>query len=426
MLYYELVILRCKLGVEIWIKYFSGSFLKCKKVSIMSSRQYRGGFAGNRGRSSRPQGRKIKYMEVNPAMLVKQASASENRVYEPKHAFADLSMHEQIKKNVVHKGYDKPTPIQDQVIPEVLAGRDVIGLASTGTGKTAAFLLPLIDKLAKNKGQRVLIVTPTRELAVQIMEEGRAFSFGMKQYFTICIGGVDIGRQIRDLRRNPDFVVGTPGRIKDLVERREMRLGEYQTIVLDEVDRMLDMGFVNEIRRLIAQLPNERQSLFFSATMNIKAREIAREFLHNPVTVEIESQRASERVNQDIVKLNGRSKVDVLHELLIKPEFEKVLLFGRTKHGMERLTRELEARGFRATSIHGNKSQSQRQRALTAFKNNQVQILLATDVAARGIDIDNVSHVINYELPETYADYIHRIGRTGRADKIGWALTFID
>ncbi len=371
-------------------------------------------------------GRKIKYMEVNPAMLVKQATTAESREYVAKHTFADFPMHEQLKKNVVHKGYDQPTPIQDQVIPEILAGHDVIGLASTGTGKTAAFLLPLIDKVLNNRGQKVLVITPTRELAVQIMEEGRAFSFGTRQFFTICIGGVDIGRQVRELRRNPEFVVGTPGRLKDLVERRELRLNEYQTIVLDEVDRMLDMGFVNEMREIIAHLPHERQSLFFSATMNEKARQIAREFLHNPVTIEIQSQRAAESVNQDVVKLNGRSKVEVLHEMLIKPEFEKVLLFGRTKHGMERLTRELEARGFKAASIHGNKSQSQRQRALQAFKNSQVQILLATDVAARGLDIDSVSHVINYELPETYADYIHRIGRTGRADKTGTALTFID
>lgn len=365
-------------------------------------------------------------MQVDPAMLVKQAKVEELVVYEPQHRFNDFPLHEAIKRNIAHKGYDQPTPIQDKVIPEILSGRDVIGLASTGTGKTAAFLLPLIDKELKNRGQKVLIITPTRELAVQIMEEGRAFSYGTRQFFAICIGGVDIGRQVRELRRNPEFVVGTPGRLKDLVERRELRLNEYQTIVLDEVDRMLDMGFVNEMRALIAQLPVERQSLFFSATMNDKARAIAREFLHNPVTVEIASQRASERVNQDIVKLNGRSKIEVLHELLIAPGFEKVLLFGRTKHGMERLTKELEKRGFRAASIHGNKSQSQRQRALTAFKNGAVQILLATDVAARGLDISSVSHVINYELPETYADYIHRIGRTGRADQTGTALTFID
>lgn len=377
------------------------------------------------GRSARG-GNKIKYMSVSPAMLVKKASSVESRVYSAKHKFVDFPLDPQIQKNIAHKGYITPTPIQDQIIPSILEGRDVIGLASTGTGKTAAFLLPLIDKVMKHPGQKVLIVTPTRELAVQIMEEGRAYSTGSRTFFTICIGGVDLGRQVRELRRNPQFVVGTPGRLKDLSERRELKLHEYRTIVLDEVDRMLDMGFVNEMRDLVSQLPRERHSLFFSATMSDKARIIAREFLHEPVTVEVASQRASENVNQDIVKLNGRSKVEVLHEMLIRPEFEKVLLFGRTKHGMEKLTMELERRGFAATSIHGNKSQSQRQRALQAFKNNQVQILLATDVAARGLDIDSVTHVINYELPETYDDYIHRIGRTGRADKSGCALTFID
>lgn len=365
-------------------------------------------------------------MAVSPGMLVKRAVPTEERVYVPKHKFSDFPLTEQIKKNVEYKGYVNPTPIQDQVIPEILAGHDVIGLASTGTGKTAAFLLPLIDKTLKNPGQKVLVITPTRELAQQIMEEGRTFSRNTRTFFAICIGGVDIGRQVRELRRNPQFVVGTPGRLKDLTERRELRLHEYRTIVLDEVDRMLDMGFVNEMREIITQLPKERHSLFFSATMSDKAKFIAREFLREPVTVQVQTQKASENVEQDIVKLNGRSKVEVLHSMLIRPEFEKVLLFGRTKHGMERLTRELESRGFRATSIHGNKSQSQRQRALNAFKSNQVQILLATDVASRGLDIDSVSHVINYELPETYDDYIHRIGRTGRADKAGVALTFID
>ena len=379
--------------------------------------------SAGRGRAG---GNKIKYMSVNPAMLVKKATSLETRIYTPKHKFVDFPLDPQIQNNIAHKGYVNPTPIQDQAIPVIMEGKDIIGLASTGTGKTAAFLLPLIDKIYKHPGQKVLIVTPTRELAVQILEEGRSFSFGTRQFFTICIGGVDIGRQVRELRRNPQFVVGTPGRLRDLSERRELKLFEYRTIVLDEVDRMLDMGFVNEMRDLVAQLPKERHSLFFSATMSDKARIIAREFLHDPVTVEVATQRASENVDQDIVKLNGRNKVEVLHEMLIRPEFEKVLLFGRTKHGMEKLTHELEKRGFSATSIHGNKSQSQRQRALQAFKNNQVQILLATDVASRGLDIDSVSHVINWELPETYDDYIHRIGRTGRADQSGVALTFID
>jgi len=393
---------------------------------MSQQRSWFGGSKPNYRSAGRLGGNRIKYMSVNPQMLIKKATPFESRIYKPKNKIVDFPLEPQIQKNIAHKGYVNPTPIQDQIIPSILEGRDVIGLASTGTGKTAAFLLPLIDKIMKHPGQKVLIVTPTRELAVQIMEEGRVYSFGTRTFFTICIGGVDLGRQVRELRRNPQFVVGTPGRLKDLSERRELKLHEYRTIVLDEVDRMLDMGFVNEMRDLVAQLPRERHSLFFSATMSDKARIIAREFLHDPITVEVASQRASENVDQDIVKLNGRSKVEVLHEMLIRPEFEKVLLFGRTKRGMEKLTMELERRGFSATSIHGNKSQSQRQRALQAFKNNQVQILLATDVAARGLDIDSVTHVINYELPETYDDYIHRIGRTGRADKSGCALTFID
>lgn len=369
---------------------------------------------------------KIRYMNVDPRMLVKKAEVQSVAVYTPKVQFADLAVHPAIKKNIVDKGYLTPTPIQDQVIPHILEGKDVIGLASTGTGKTAAFLVPLINKVIINNTERVLIVVPTRELAVQIIDEGRQLSRATNVFFTLVIGGVDMRRQARELSRDPQFVVGTPGRLKDLAQRGALRLMRYPTIVLDEVDRMLDMGFVNEMRELIAKLPRERHSLFFSATMSDKAKQVASEFLRDPVVVEVSAQRASDNVDQDIVKLNGRNKIDVLHDLLIRPGFEKVLVFGRTKHGMERLSRTLAERGFATASIHGNKSQSQRQRALTAFKRGEVQALLATDVASRGIDIDQVTHVINYELPETYNDYIHRIGRTGRADKTGVALTFID
>ena len=365
-------------------------------------------------------------MQVDPRILVKKAEPQEMHVYQPTHTFADFAFIPQLANNVTAKGYTTPTPIQDQIIPEIMAGRDVVGLAATGTGKTAAFLLPILHKLETHFGEKALIITPTRELAVQIMEEGRMLARGTRMYFTIVIGGVDINRQVRDLRRRPQIVVGTPGRIKDLAERGELHLAEYRTIILDEVDRMLDMGFVHDITEIVSHLPGIRHSLFFSATMSPKARAVAQTFLHDPVVVQTESQRASDNVDQDIVKLNGRNKIDVLHDLLIQPGFEKVLVFGRTKHGMERLSRTLTERGFLTASIHGNKSQNQRQRALTAFKNNQVKVLLATDVAARGIDIDSVTHVINYELPETYDDYIHRIGRTGRADKTGVALTFID
>jgi len=387
------------------------------------------GFGGGARGNSRSFGggrNKIRYMRVDPRILVKKAEPVAINEYQPAHKFSEFPVTSVIQQNIVAKGYITPTPIQDQVIPEIMAGKDVVGLANTGTGKTAAYLIPLIDKIEKNASEKVLIIVPTRELAVQIMDEGKIFARGTRAYMTLVIGGVDINRQRRELSRSPRIVVGTPGRLKDLVERRAFNLNEFGTIVLDEVDRMLDMGFILDIRSLISRMKRERQSLFFSATMSDKAKMVAREFLHEPVVVQVATQRASENVNQDVVKVNGRNKIDLLHDLLIQPGFEKVLVFGRTKHGMEKLSRTLVERGFAATAIHGNKSQSQRQRALTAFRNNQVKILLATDVAARGLDIDSVTHVINYELPETYEDYIHRIGRTGRADKTGMALTFID
>ena len=365
-------------------------------------------------------------MRVDPRMLVKKAEPQEALKFESVNQFSDFAISEVLKKNIAQKGYSTPTPIQDKAIPEILQGKDVIGLASTGTGKTAAFMIPLLDKVIKNPDQKVLIIAPTRELAVQIMDEGKSYSQGIRAFFTLVIGGVNIRRQISDLRRRPQFVVGTPGRLKDLAERRALFLNDYNTIVLDEVDRMLDMGFIHDIRSLVAQLPRERHSLFFSATMTDQARSVASEFLYHPVTIEIASSRASDNVNQDIVNVRGRNKIDVLHDILIRPEVQKALVFGRTKFGMEKLSKILIDRGFQATAIHGNKSQSQRQRALNAFKYNDVKVLLATDVASRGIDVDNITHVINYELPETYDDYIHRIGRTGRVDHIGTALTFID
>ena len=394
------------------------------------------GFPDNKNRNNfnrnRPSNRfsrggsRIKYMDVDPKMLVKKAAPQESVAYTNKHSFSDFPLDSIIQRNIVNKGYKNPTPIQDQAIKPILEGKDVVGLASTGTGKTAAFLLPIIQKTIHNPFAKAIIITPTRELATQIIEEGRTFSQGTRCYFSIVIGGVPIFRQIGALKKNPQVVVGTPGRIKDLVERGALNLSNYQTIVLDEVDRMLDMGFINDIREIVTRLPEKRHSLFFSATINKEASEIAKTFLKDPVTIRASIQKASDNVDQDIVKVAGRSKVEILHDLLIKPEFERVLVFGRTKHGLERLFNELVDRGFSVSTIHGNKSQPQRQRALDSFKSNRVKILLATDVASRGIDVENVTHVINYELPETYEDYIHRIGRTGRANKTGVALTFIE
>jgi len=343
------------------------------------------------------------------------------------HSFTDFQISNELKKNISERGYQTPTPIQDQVIEHILAGRDLIGIANTGTGKTAAFLIPLINKVLKDRRQKVLIIAPTRELAAQIRDEFFAFSKGLGIYATLCIGGTNMSKQKNNLRGNPSFIIGTPGRIKDLVRLRNINLFNFESIVLDEADHMVDIGFIHDISYIISLLPKRRQSLFFSATIGEKVKKILSSFVQNPVTVSVKIQETAENIFQDTIKIRDRSKkIDQLHNLLIQKEFEKVLVFGRTKHGVQKLSEELIRRGFRADAIHGNKKQNQRIKTLEKFKSNNIQILIATDVASRGLDIPNVSHVINYDLPESYDAYIHRIGRTGRIDKMGVALTFVD
>ena len=361
----------------------------------------------------------------DPALFIKKSSEETLEEYTSTCSFSDFQIHPILKQNIISKGYKNPTPIQDSAIPPLLEGKNVVGIAATGTGKTAAFLIPLINKVLVNKHEKVLIVTPTRELAVQVEAELREFARGTNIQSVICIGGLGIGSQINRLRRNPNFVVGTPGRLKDLENRRQLDFGSFRSIVLDEVDRMLDMGFIVDITYIVSKLSPSRQSLFFSATLPEKVQKIMRQFVHDPVTISVKTQATPENVSQDIVKLNGRDKIDVLDELLTNREFEKVLVFGRTKRGIDRVSRELNKRSVTVATIHGNKSQGQRQKALELFKNNKVQVLLATDLASRGLDIKDVTHVINFDLPETYEDYIHRIGRTGRVNKKGNALTFI-
>lgn len=367
----------------------------------------------------------------DPSDVILQASIQQNQQvtqtdYQSVHQFEDFAISQELKQNIAKKGFAAPTPIQDQVIPHVLDGRDVVGIANTGTGKTAAFLIPLLDKVVRNPSERVLIIVPTRELALQVKDDLVEFARGMRIYASLCIGGASINRQIESLKRGQDFVIGTPGRIKDLNQRRKIKFEDFSNIVLDEVDRMLDMGFIHEIRAIVDQLPQERQSLFFSATMTSRVEEIMRGFLSNPVHISVKTQDSMASVIQEVVRVQGRSKVDVLHDLLISDGYAKVLVFGRTKRGTEKLSKALQQRGFKVNAIHGNKSQSQRQRALREFKSNQLQALIATDVISRGLDIDNVTHVINYDLPESYEDYIHRIGRTGRANKVGRALTLVE
>lgn len=341
--------------------------------------------------------------------------------------FDSFDLSTQVLRNVIHKGYKIPTPIQQQAIPAILSGRDVIGIANTGTGKTAAFLIPLVNKIFKNKSERVLVIAPTRELAVQTYEELKSFSKGLGIRSTLVIGGMSMGRQKGELKLNPHFVIGTPGRIKDLIGEKCLFPSSFQNVVLDEADRMVDIGFINDIKYFISLLPNIRQSLFFSATISGKVKVILSQFVKNPITASVKQQDAAENIEQDVIKIeNGYRKIDKLHDLLSQGGFDKVLIFGRTKWGIQKLTNELITRGIRAAAIHGNKNQNQRQKALQQFKTDQIQVLLATDVASRGLDIDNVTHVINYDMPASMEDYIHRIGRTGRAGKKGTALTFVE
>jgi superfamily II DNA/RNA helicase len=307
-----------------------------------------------------------------------------------------------------------------------MSGRDVVGISNTGTGKTAAFLTPFIQKTTTDRSQRVLIMAPTRELAVQIDQEFRIFSRNLGLFSALCIGGVSMRGQIQDLRRNPAFVIGTPGRIKDLGNQQMIKFSTFNNVVLDEVDRMLDMGFVHDVTKILSSISKSRQSAFFSATTTPGVTRIMNSFLASPVIISVRANTTLHNVSQEIVKTGGKPKIEVLHNLLTTPGFDKVLVFGRTKYGLERLATDLAKRGFSVVAIHGNKSQSQRQRSLGQFKNNHVKVLLATDVASRGLDIDNVTHVINYDLPESYEDYIHRIGRTARAGKTGIALTLVD
>jgi superfamily II DNA/RNA helicase len=394
-----------------------------------------------RGRSGGgPKGERIDVSRfINKAIITEEVEH-----FVPEHNFTDFAIDERLKKNILTKGYTEPTPIQDRAIPHILRGEDVVGIANTGTGKTAAFLIPLINKvlMAQDRGmgskENILIVVPTRELAIQIEQElkgfvGSATDRGGLKIFSVCVvGGAPIGPQIRELRYHNNFVIGTPGRIKDLMERKVLNLSLFNTVVLDEADRMLDMGFINDMKLMMSKMPamppaGKRHTLFFSATLSRDIEALIGSFLYNPARISVKTQDTAKSVDQDVVRIpQGKLKVDVLSDLLTQPGFDKVLVFTRTKHGAEKLAKILEQRGFKTDSIHGDKTHGSRQKALTMFKQSHVQVLVATDVAARGLDISSITHVINFEIPATYDDYVHRIGRTGRGGKKGKALTFVE
>ena len=374
--------------------------------------------AGGRGRKQ-PTFDPSQFINKNPVDTTPEVA------YVPKHTFREFKLDKQIIDNVLGLGIETPSPIQDQIIPLILEGKDVIGLAETGTGKTAAFLLPLIVKTMREKAQVTLILTPTRELALQIEVEFRKFGANLKQFSTTCVGGTNINPQLRALRRNNHFIIGTPGRILDLIERKALRPNIITNVVLDEADRMLDMGFIHDMRRILAGVSADRQTLFFSATMTDEAERLVNDFMRNPKTISVKKKETTNSIAQDVVMYEHAHKFDTLLALFTKPELKRVIIFGAMKHSVEKLGNELNHHGIKTESIHGNKSHPQRQRALNAFKSGQVRVLVATDVAARGIHVDNVTHVINYDLPGTFEDYVHRIGRTGRGTQRGEALTFV-
>jgi len=349
------------------------------------------------------------------------------------HSFATLDLVEPLQRALRAENYERPTPIQAQAIPPLLAGRDLLGIAQTGTGKTAAFALPILQRLsaqrvALRRGQmRALVLSPTRELAIQIDDSFRRYGRHLALRSAVIFGGVGQGPQVEALARGLDIVVATPGRLLDLVEQRHLRLDQVEIFVLDEADRMLDMGFIHDIKRVIAALPQQRQSLFFSATMPEAAARLAGGMLKDPVRAAITPQATPvERIEQRVYFVDQSNKRALLADLLKDRAIARALVFTRTKHGANRVAEQLTKGGIGAEAIHGNKSQAARQRALANFRDGKARVLVATDIAARGIDIDGITHVINYELPNLPESYVHRIGRTARAGAAGSAIAFCD
>ncbi|HEX6462599.1 MAG TPA: DEAD/DEAH box helicase [Candidatus Saccharimonadales bacterium] len=378
-------------------------------------------------RGRQPVRSKLKKDDIHRSKFIKPARSVEAVKYEPKHLFSDFAMSDLLHRNVQAKGIVSPSPIQDQAIPVGLAGQDVVGIANTGTGKTIAFALPVFHRLMSERGARALILAPTRELAQQIEDECRVVAKGSGLFGTLLIGGSPMGPQLRDLRSRPHLVIGTPGRIKDHIERGSLELSAFNIIVLDEVDRMLDMGFVNDVRKILSGAATNRQSFFFSATLDERVKALIKTFSHEPVIISVKTGETTDNVEQNIVPFDSKEeKIDKLQSILANEEVAKVVVFDDTQRSVERLSKKLQDYGFKADAIHGGKTQGQRQRALSRFKENNITILIATDVAARGLDVPDVTHVINFSTPKTYDDYVHRIGRAGRAGKKGYALTFVE
>ena len=347
--------------------------------------------------------------------------------------FCMLGIADPILRALAAENYLTPTPIQAQAIPLILAGRDVLGLAQTGTGKTAAFGLPLLQRLSQEhvhlapQSVRALILAPTRELAIQIHESLKTYGRNLKLRHAVILGGVNQNKQIAALRHGVDVLVATPGRLLDLIQQKHVRLGAVSTLVIDEADRMFDMGFIRDVRRIVAMLPRTRHSMLFSATMPAEVAHLVKEMLHEPARVEVSPEKlTADGIDQRVFFVDAKDKRSRLLELLNDPAMARVLVFTRTKHGANKVAATLSNAGHRTAAIHGNKSQNARQEALESFRAGHARILVATDIAARGIDVDGITHVVNFELPDVAESYVHRIGRTARAGSGGIAISFCD
>lgn len=391
-------------------------------------RNYNSFSPSNRSQSNQLPSREVS--TINPDLFVKRAILPEDRVYTPSRKISELPVLEKIKNNLLAKGYTNPTEIQDKTIDAIVEGKDVLGIAQTGTGKTGAFLIPLVHRLLTAKEHfRILIVVPTRELAVQVEQEFKSISKDLRLDSACFIGGTNLQRDLALLKRSvPHIVIGTPGRLLDLERQRALKINQFSTLVLDEFDRLLDMGFYKDIQHIVDTMTNRNHTVLFSATEEKSQRTLISGLLNNPVEVRVSKGNVTgDHIDQEIVKVKeGENKINVLMNMIRQTAFQKVMVFAETKRGVNSLYKKLHQAGVRVDQIHGNKSQNYRLKALNDFKSGRIQVLIATDVAARGLDITEVTHVINYQQPKNFDSYIHRIGRTGRAGKGGKAYTFIN
>lgn len=382
-----------------------------------------------KGNHNRKNQRKKAVSTIDPKQLIKKAVVKEEKKYVPSRTFDQMPISANLRANLHMKGFKYPTQIQNDTLEYLLDGRDLLGVANTGTGKTGAFLIPIIEQLLSGKKPfQSLVVVPTRELALQVEEEFKSLSHKLGLYSASFIGGTNVNADVRKLNKRHHLIIGTPGRLMDMVDRGALRLNTISNLILDEFDRMLDMGFVNEIKKMVKLMNNRKQTMLFSATIDKTQQSLISTLLHNPVEVKVSSGTStSDQIDQDIIRVpEGGNKFQLLMDLIQESKIEKAIIFAETKRMVDKVGKQLNRSGVSADVIHGNKSQNYRTKALDKFKSGQINILVATDVAARGIDVDNVSHVINYQLPLTFDSYVHRIGRTGRAGKTGKAFTFID